>query len=95
MTDFITEEMVEKAARAAYERQYPGGHWGASCLADDFKDNARAALTAALPLIVERCAKEAETQVPGFITDYAMRDRTPTEIAARIRSLLPTTTKEG
>jgi hypothetical protein len=93
MTDFITEEMVEKAARAIIDR--PPATIAGDYMLGRAKLEARAALTAALPLIVEECAKVVETQVPGFITDYAMRDRTPTEIAARIRSLLPTTTKEG
>jgi hypothetical protein len=70
MSDILTDEMVEKAARAAYERQYPGGLWEASCLTDDFRDNARAALTAALPLIVEECRQAIITPPAAMLADY-------------------------
>jgi hypothetical protein len=106
MTDFITEEMVEKAARAAYERQYPGGLWEASCLTDDFRDNARAALTAALPLIVEECCKAVRKEAEAHLGDIREGDEEGAKMVKHavsclltveedIRSLLPTTTKEG
>ena len=82
MTDFITEEMVEKAARAAWDRRYGNLADGEfDSWKEAYRNDARAALIAALPLIVERIA--------GFAAGYDM------DTATAIRSLLPTTTKEN
>lgn len=59
----LTDELIEKAARAAYEdwkEEFDGPAWENSAGQDRWKSRARAALTAALPLIVEECAKVAE-----------------------------------
>lgn len=56
----LTDEMIEKAGRAAYLARYPGGSWPNSCLVPAYKADARACLEAALPEILEVAAQKAE-----------------------------------
>jgi hypothetical protein len=101
MTDFITEEMREAVARAMFQHEWQEG---SDPIQFDDPDSeyqrtheywlaaSRAALTAALPLIVE--------EIRGRLCDeVAMTDRAEQAFRGIFEdmaaSLLPTTTKEG
>jgi hypothetical protein len=108
MTDFITEEMREAVARALFRHEWQEG---SDPIQFDDPDSeyqrtheywlaaSRAALTAALPLVIEECAKVADPDAPKVEWSDSPYLRgvydAATDIAQAIRSLLPTTTKEG
>lgn len=69
----ITDELTEKVARAI-----AGSEWRY------YTVEATAALTAALPDIVEACAKVADAEVPGW---HMQTGNPPARIATAIRSL--------
>jgi hypothetical protein len=111
MTDFITDAMVEKAARALFEQEWlpadlsqsgKEAQWRES--REYFETSARAALTAALPLVIEECAKVIEDNQEVIEIGPNKNRRTVQPriegnlsglaFARAIRSLLPTTTKE-
>ena len=100
MTDLITDEIVEAAARAIIAAQQsewlePGSEWTLDRLkVSGFLQDARAALTAALPMLVraerEACAQVADAFGKPYsinTADGAMMFRAVTDkIATAIRS---------
>lgn len=85
MSDLITDEMVEMAARAGWVYDWPDKPWESlpDDLADYYQSNARAALSAVLPDIIQRAKEEAWNEAlqarAGWVQDqrYYVEDEVP------------------
>lgn len=88
----ITDDLIEKGARAIFEMERtrhptsPDFEWD-DCSADH-SAQARAALQAVLPDVVEKCARACDRPNPHLANLSHTRERAYEECAASIRSLL-------
>jgi hypothetical protein len=85
----LTDDLIEKAARAIWEDKTGLLDWSHSCAQDIYRRSARACLTAVLPDVVEACAKVAEDNSTWGVGENGGEEwPSPYELAEAIRSLL-------
>ena len=75
MTEEEREELIEKMAKALYEREYDKDHypWEKEEFKNPYLGDARAALEVAEPVIREQCAEDAAAIAKEHLTDVVAR----------------------